>query len=559
MLQTTRQCKNCKTDFKIEPEDFDFYKKIKVPPPKLCWRCRLQRRLAHRSAGRPFYKVKCKLCGEEVISVHPPNAPFTLYCPRCWYGDGWEPMDYGAEYDFSKPFFQQFAELIHRVPRQTTRMRNSPGSRYCESATNCKNCYMLIGGYNSQDCMYGEAILSRSCVDCTVAFNADHAYENLSVNNAFNTKFAYFSEDCLDSSFLFDCKGCSNCFGGVNLRNKSYHIFNKQYTKEEYKKVIDSEWDIGSYATLQKAKEKFGELLLATPRRFAILNNVTDVVGDDLQNTKNCKVCFLTKDGVENCKYIYYAGLLLKDSYDVTAGGDKSQLLYDSVGCVSCERVFFSNGTNNCHNVAYSEQVFNSSNLFGCVNLKNKRYCILNRQYTKEEYEKLVEKIKKHMGEDYGEFFPMANSVHPYNESWAFEHFPMTREEATRAGYAWRDREQTEYKPDIKTDELPDHIKDAPDDLANKIVECAHRGECNQLCTTAFRIIPDELQFYKKVNVALPRLCPNCRYFERVKIRNPLQLWNRKCAKCGREFQTAVSPERPDIIYCQECYAKEFL
>ena len=40
-----------------------------------------------------------------------------------------------------------------------------------------------------------------------------------------------------------------------------------------------------------------------------------------------------------------------------------------------------------------------SSNIFGCIGLQSKQYCLLNKQYQKEEYLNIIEKIKKHMNE----------------------------------------------------------------------------------------------------------------------------------------------------------------
>ncbi|MDD5146800.1 MAG: hypothetical protein PHN39_03645, partial [Candidatus Pacebacteria bacterium] len=107
----------------------------------------------------------------------------------------------------------------------------------------------------------------------------------------------------------------------------------------------------------------------------------------------------------------------------------------------------------------------------------------------------------------------------------------------------------------------------------------AGRGDCNEQCTTAFRIIPQELQFYRKMNLPLPRLCPNCRHYQRLKQRNPLKLWKRQCQcvgeksqngvytnttshnhgsdPCPNTFETSYSPDRPEIVYCEECYLKE--
>ena len=49
MKSETKQCQNCKKDFIIEPDDFGFYEKIKIPPPTFCPECRMQRRLAWRN------------------------------------------------------------------------------------------------------------------------------------------------------------------------------------------------------------------------------------------------------------------------------------------------------------------------------------------------------------------------------------------------------------------------------------------------------------------------------------------------------------------------------
>ena len=105
------------------------------------------------------------------------------------------------------------------------------------------------------------------------------------------------------------------------------------------------------------------------------------------------------------------------------------------------------------------------------------------------------------------------------------------------------------------------------EDIVGKVIECAHRGTCNEQCTEAFKIISSELQFYKKMNLPIPHLCPNCRHYQRLKKRNPLKLWHRICmcekknhthkGKCPVEFETSYAPERPEIIYCEQCYQQE--
>lgn len=592
MKSETRTCQNCKKDFVIEPDDFGFYEQMKVPLPTWCPECRFIRRLAYREE-RALYKDKCDKCKKDTVSLFAPGTPFTVYCSSCWWSDDWDATAYGRNYDFNKPFFQQLHELQKIVPNQATNLRNCTDCRYCSGDIRCKNCTFVFGGFQAINCYYCQVpILSRDSMDSNIIWNADHVYETVSSNGIYNTKFSYFSDECFDCSFVFNCLGCSNCFGCVNLRNQKHCIFNKKYLKEEYKKEI-IKWDLGSYKILQEARNKFMEIYYKNPRRFAYAINSVHVLGDDLKNTKNCQTCFITGDGVENCKYIFFAGLLLKDSHDVTLGGDTSELLYEVSGTTQSQQTKFTRGSNNTVNVEYSDQIYDGSNLFGCTKLRTKKYCILNKQYNKEEYEKLIPKIKKHMDEmpyvdkngrvyKYGEFFPSEHSLWAYNESWANQYFPLKKEQAQERGFYWRDETEKDYKITIKSQNLPDHIKDAPDSILNEVIECEHNEkDCNQQCTTAFRILPNELQFYKQMNLDLPRLCPNCRHYERLKKANPPKLWYRKCMcdgvysenkeyknsvahfhekdSCPNKFYTAISDTRQEIVYCEKCYQNEFI
>ncbi len=571
MDQEKKICQNCKQEFVIESEDFEFYEKMKVPAPTWCPECRLIRRLVHR-AERSFFKDKCQKCNRDIVSLYAPGHSFPVYCSNCWWKDSWDGTDYGQDYDFSKPFFQQLRELQNVVPTQATNLRNSTNCEYCHGTIRCKDCTHVFGGLQAINSFYCQApMFSRNCVDSDILLNADHVYETVSSNDVYNTKFAYFSNECIDCSFIFNCIGCSNCFGCINLRNKKYCIYNVQYSKEEYEKNI-KEWDLGSYKTIQEVAKNFWELYYKTPRRFASIINSSNVTGDDIKNTRNCKNCFITKDGIENCKNLFCGGLLLKDSHDVIFSGDTSQLLYEVGGSTQSQRVLFSRGSNNLLDCEYCENVYGGAHLFGCVKLKQKKYCILNKQYTKEEYEELIPKIKKHMMDmpyidkmgrvyKYGEFYPPEHSMWAYNETWANKFFPLTKEEALGKGYFWRDLIEKDYKITIGKGGLLDYIDDVPDSIINEVIACEHEGKCNEQCTTAFKILPDELEFYRKMRIPLPRLCPNCRHYQRVAKLSPLKLWHRKCMKlgCTDEFETAISDQRREIIYCEKCYQQEFI
>jgi len=262
----------------------------------------------------------------------------------------------------------------------------------------------------------------------------------------------------------------------------------------------------------------------------------------------------------------------VKQTYDFTHYGDNIELVNeclqsgDGIYNVKCGWGTWTNSKN----ATYCITSPGVSDVFGCVGLKKKQYCILNKQYSKEEYEKLVPKIIEHINNmpyidkkgrvyKYGEFFPIELSPFGYNETTAQEYFALNKEEATREGYNWREDDERNYKVTKKPEELSDSVKEIQDSILDEVIACEHGGKCQEGCMTAFKILPEDLKFYRRMNLPLPRMCPNCRRYQRVKQRNPLRLWHRKCMNkgCNNEFETAYAPNRPEIVYCEGCYNKE--
>jgi len=563
----TKTCQNCKKKFVIEPEDFEFYQKIGVPEPTFCPDCRTQRRFSFWNLSE-LYKRKCDFSNKDIISIYHPDSPFKIYHSKIWWSDKWDPMEYGRDYDFNRPFFEQFRQLMLDVPRPHNFNLNSVNCSYCAGVYRCKNCYMCVGN-RSENCLYSVIGLSRDCLDSFFTIESENCYEDFFCHKNYNLHFSQFADNCIDSAFLYDCRNCQNCFACVNLRNKKYHIFNKAYSKKDYQKEI-KKYDLGSYKNVEKIKKIFHQFRLKFPRRFARVYKSTNTIGDNIHNVNNCHYCFDSAQEIDNCKYIFNGGWHLKDSYDIFDGGTNSELLYDVVTTGdNARKVFFSvNVAKGVYNIEYSNECYSSSDLFGCIGLRHKQYCILNKQYTKKEYEKLIPRIKKHMDDmpysdkkdriyKYGEFFPIELSPFNYNKSVAQERFPLTKKQAIEQGYSWYDKPKPEYQPTIKAKDLPDHIDDVNDSILKEVIECQNVSSCQG--TGVFKIVPDELRFYKKHNIPLPRLCPACRMRTRLEQRNPIKLWQRKCMNkgCNNTFQTTYAPDRPEIVYCKECYLKE--
>jgi len=566
MNSKTKTCQSCKTKFIIEPEDFEFYKKIGVPSPTFCSECRMKRKLTFSNYSK-LYKRKCDFSNKNIVSIYNDNNPLKIYDSKIWWSDKWDAIDYGQKYYFDQQFFKQFKELMLNVPRINNFNFNSVNCDYCAGVYNCKNCYMCIGN-RSEDCFYSTVGLSKDCIDSLLIIESENCYEDIFCHRNYNLHFSQFTDDCIDSAFLYDCRNCQNCFGCINLRHKKYHIFNKPYSKQEYFKKL-KEFDLGSYKNFKKTKNSFYKFKLKFPKKFARIRKVINTIGDNINNVNNCYHCFDSAQEIDNCKYILGGGWHLKDSYDIFDGGTNSELMYETVTAGdNAQKIFFSTSiVQNVYNIEYSNECYFSSNLFACVGLRHKQYCILNKQYTKKEYEELVPKIKQHMNNmpyidkkgrvyKYGEFFPSELSPFGYNETIANEYFPLTKEQAIEQGYNWYDKPKSEYKPTIKAKDLPDHIKDVNNSILKEVIQCDSK-DCAG--SSVFRIIPQELKFYKKMNIPLPRLCPDCRHRERIKQRNPLKLWKRQCMNkgCNNTFETTYSPDREEIVYCEKCYNKE--
>lgn len=579
MNSEIKNCQNCKQDFVIEPEDFNFYQKIKVPPPTWCPECRAMRRLIWRNE-RSLYHNTCAFSGKKIISMFAPETGLTVYDRDIWWSDQWDPFDYGVDYDFSRPFFEQYQELLQRVPLANLGNTNMVKSDYANHSLDCRNCFLIFASMTAENVYYSTGMVSvKDSFDLYKITKSEQCLEDVLCAGIFNTHFTYDSDECINSMFLTSCLNVQESLGCVNLRHKSHCIFNQQYSKEEYLKKR-AEYDLGSYQALEKFKKEYAEFLKKQFRRYAFIYKSVNVTGDNIMNSKNGRMLFDIFGEAENCKHMYHVALGLKESYDGYGAGARAEFLYESVDTgLDGSKQFFSVLNHGCLETHYTYMCYSAKFLFGCVGVRNHDYAILNKKYTKAQYEELLLKIIKHMDEmpyidqqgrvyKYGEFFPIELSPFYYNETIVQEYYPLDKKTVLVYGLGWKEKTERDYKVEIKTEDLPDHVNDADESIVGKVIECLHQGSCHEQCTEAFKILPEELQFYKKINVALPRLCPNCRHFNRLSRRNPMKIWPRSCMceqsshfhgdqKCEVEFQTSYAPDRSEIVYCEKCYQQE--
>lgn len=298
--------------------------------------------------------------------------------------------------------------------------------------------------------------------------------------------------------------------------------------------------------------KRYQALKLKYPRRDTWTLNTENSNGNYLFDTKNVDKGYLVRRS-EDARYIYESSRC-KDCYDLTRTAD-GELCYETSGTVDLSYSAFCNLTYQSSNLLYCDNCQGgTNNCFGSMSLKKHSYCILNKQYKKDEYFTLVEKIIAHMQEskEWGEFFPVQLSPFGYNETKAYDWYPLEKEEVVNRGWKWSDYISPENKnlELLQADSLPEKISEVSDDVTKQAIVCEVSGK-------PFRITSSELLFYRKKNLPLPSKATNIRHRERVLEHNQKKLYDRFCEKCGSNIQTVYTPERADIVYCEACYLEE--
>ena len=552
-------CAQCPESFEITDGDLAFYEKVSpviggkkypIPPPTLCPDCRLQRRLSVRNE-RHLSRHRCDLCGKPCISSFPAGNTFPVYCTACWWSDHWDPKDYGRDFDFSRPFFEQFQELLRNVPKAGALQMNNENCEFNHLLAFSRNSYLCPGSYFIEDCLYvRKSQYCRDCVNSNELNRCETIADSTNCDNCSSSHHLINCRNCHSSSYMNDCTGLTNCFMCSGMVQKQYHYKNQPLAKEAYGEVLAD----AARKSPEELLRTYQDFSRTVPKRAQIQLNCEHSTGDYLYNCKNalhCSDCFNCEDsmylleceGVKDSMDLSMHDKDIELCYEICSGGEKSYLTAFCYCTIASPRSL------------YLSSCFYQPDSFGCDGFHGHgQYCILNKQYTKEAYEELVPRIIEHMQThgEWGEFFPISISPNAYNQTVAQDEFPLTEAEAKARGWPWRGEkdEMPKVSKVIPAEKLPSSIDDIPDDILNWAIEC-------EATKRPFRIIKQELDLYRTMRLPIPRFHPDERHRRMMALRNPRKLWQRKCHKCGKEMQTTYQPSRPEVVYCETCYLAE--
>ncbi|MFN8389933.1 MAG: hypothetical protein U0136_06560 [Bdellovibrionota bacterium] len=492
-----RPCETCGARFSIAEPEPDFLEKVAplfnrriepLPLPASCPGCRELQRLAFRNEWN-LYRRKCDASGKDLISIYDAGSPYTVFDPKIWWSDDYDPLVFGRDIDFTRPFFEQFHDLNLAVPKAAIQNAKSENSDYTNYAGANKNCYLVVGSSYNEDCYYCYRVFqSRFVCDSYDLQRCESCYECLQGTGLYN---CVYSRNCDNSSNLIhcrSCRSCKDCYGCTGLENKQYCVFNEQMSASDYEEKLTS------------LRQRIGDIALvgapAADRKWYMLN-CEDCSGDQLVNCSNCHSCF-TQKGCQDCRYCGTSEDL-RDCYDTSFAGN-CELMYHTSNHRDGYHVLFSSLVWYSNDVIYSTNCFSSANLFGCTGMKRNQNCILNRQYSEAEYQVYARRLVAHMREtgEWGRYFPSSISPFPINSSVAFEYSPITEEKARSLGYRWLDDDPTASGRGQNASQP---------DGANP--HCVVSGK-------AFRITKQERELCDRLGVPLPTKSPDVRQKERM-------------------------------------------
>lgn len=464
------------------------------------------RRMYVFGALRKLYRAKSVLSGQTQLTRYDPALGTKICTYDEFFSDALDNTDSGVPYDFRRPFFDQWGELLYRAVLPPLNRRNCEDSDYVNGAEDLVRCYLAFATYRSQDCIYtllttnsSDCVDSANCKDCQLCYGSVDLTGCYEVHN---------SQDCSFSQNLFgcyDCRSCHDCYGCCGLERAAFHIFNQPVSQDQFQQFIASK-SLASWSGRETAKTECESFIASLHHRANTFIDCADSTG-----------AYLVR--CQNCEHVYNGASTRDSGYLILA--DSSQYCFRGLASKAefCHSVHSLGATSSAYSYSIyggeaslycAFQLQNCSHCFGCIGLRGKSYCILNRQYSAEEYFELVPRIIAHMKStsEWGEWFPPSIAPHSYQESSVHEtNAPIPLETARERGYrVAAEAPVSRTAGAIEAKDLPEVL--TPENAAallSKSIVCEKTGQL-------YNFQRRELDFYLRHGIPAPRR----HWFERM-------------------------------------------
>lgn len=538
-------------------EEIGWYRKFNVPPSKLSPLARMKTLYGYFIVFDIWYNRHFEN-GKPIISNIHPSTEISVLPDNEWFAKDFSEINLKVVLNSS--FFNQLYKLSRLVPR-------AAGYNFVPP----KNSLAFLS-FGDQDSFFVLASNSTRCTSCTNVYHAEDSAECamtysvkkscniLHSDRIYNSAFVRESYDCLNCYFVFDCRNCEYCFGATNQRHKKYLWFNEQLTENEWQKRF-SEISLLSFEKRECLEKQFHELVSAAvwPQNFN--NGDENSTGEYLNKTIDSKDCYyISTPGCRNLDHVTY-GLTDAPSHDVYLGSGimASSDSYYSIGISNSSKINFALSINSeCFNCEYCESCYNCENCFGCVGLRHKKFCLLNTQYTEEEYWKVLDELKCAMlsrGE-YGELPPVNFSTQVCQTSGLGVAYGASDAECLLFG-AKDIKPSDDGAEGSSLDPSFFHLVSEIPDLIEDKEKVAKITWWDEKMKRRFSYLLPELEIYKQLKIAPPRKHPTRRITDLYREMNMPIFFETECQKCQKIISTAKNQAYPNRkIYCHDCYLK---
>lgn len=435
--------------------------------------------------NKTLYRRTSAISGKSIITVYPDEWSGPVVSHDEWFSESFRPSE--VLYRPDLPFMTQFGELQKISPVVSLLSSRQDNAEYCHDCEGLKDCYMVFDSLNCRDVLYSARIYdSTDCIDSYWIMKSELIYDSVYLFSCFNCRFSFHCHDCSDSAFLFDCRNCQHCFMCSGLRNQRYCLFNKPVGQSEYETFIQSISNI-DYHQLIELKAKFREMQRSALWPPAFNENVEACHGNYLKNCKDCVNVFESFD-LRDCSNSFQCAMG-SDIHNSFMCNDRVELCRNSVATgIQSYNTFACAFTWHCHDMEYCYLCIDCSNCFGCWGLKNKQYCILNRQYSPQAYTELVSKLKNELSAF--EFFPDELNPFRYDDTIAADFFAPNEIDLF-------EKERLASQTLVLTDAA---IRTCPITLKE------------------FRLTDREVNFYHEHGLPKPVVAPRVRYLQKIQM-----------------------------------------
>ncbi len=602
-IHTYHTCKWCSKEYPIFDKEKTFLEKRNLDFSELCFDCRFRNMLMWRNEKKLYWRKSDKTW-KRILSMYSPEYKWKVYNYDEWEQEWWF-ASINIDFNANEDFISNYYKLFLKIPKPWTDIfRTNENINFCNRTWRVKNAYYSFTSFeNCEDLYFSNHISeSKDIYNSTRADTSILVYESTFVYNSYKIFFCDNINNSKEIYFSYELKDCEECIFCSNLVGKKYMIYNKEYKKEEYENIKSNlKQNMSSYQKLENMVIEYETSKIKILKKW--INNIwsENVIWNKLNNSNNCILCHNIL-GWDNCfnsiwwfpaneknifnSYWFWA----VENMNLSMWNWPWNNLYFTINIEDSDNIYFSQKIKWCHYCIW------------CYGLQNASYHILNKPYSKEEYNelfpKIIENIKNHW--HYNDFFSPKHSPFPINDTCIMEEFPINKLREIK-NYNWWDLENYSYnekiidldwkwiiyilypeknlsdaiidfwwKEKINTlwrnieneitipkwldkityDKIPDNIYDLEESIIEKAIKCKETWRY-------YRFIKKELDFCKKYSIALPRNHPDNRIDKRRQKSPKLNIELIKCHKCKKETLSVYPEKLWNIVVCEDCYNKE--